>query len=211
MIFARKSAVRILAAAVALTGATAAAQQPPPRPAPAPHAPAAPKTAPAPQHSAQAPATAAAAVQEPQRTTATYGDWVLRCEILPGPPVQKNCDMEQLAQVQGQTNPISRVAIPLPPKGEAPKLFVQLPVNASFAAPIKIMADGKDAGVTTPFRRCVPAGCFGELDLKDDLQKKFRAAGEPGKIVFNDASDHEVAIPLSFKGFGQAYEALFKQ
>jgi invasion protein IalB len=202
---------RWLAAAGLLTLAHgAAAQQAPPHPAPAPHAPAAPKAAPA-QHSAQAPAAATAAVQEPQRTTATYGDWVLRCEILPGPPAQKNCDMEQLAQVQGQTNPISRVAIPLPIKGEAPKLFVQLPVNASFAAPIKIMTDGKDAGVTTPFRRCVPAGCFGELDLKDDLQKKFRAAGEPGKIVFNDASDHEVAIPLSFKGFAQAYEALLKQ
>jgi len=202
---------RWFAAAALLTLAHGAgAQQAPPRPAPAPHPPAAPKAAPV-QHSAQAPATATAAVQEPQRTTATYGDWVLRCEILPGPPAQKNCDMEQLAQVQGQTNPISRVAIPLPTKGEAPKLFVQLPVNASFAVPIKIMADGKDTGVTTPFRRCVPAGCFGELDLKDDLQKKFRAAGEPGKIVFNDASDHEVAIPLSFKGFAQAYEALLKQ
>jgi invasion protein IalB len=195
---------RSLIAAVLLTLAqAAAAQQTPPRP--APHPPAAPKAAPA-QQSAQAPAA-----QEPQRTTASYGDWVVRCEIQSGPPAQKTCDMEQLAQMQGQTNPISRVAIPLPPKGEMPKLFVQLPVNASFAAPIRITVDGKDAGVTTPFRRCVPAGCFGELELKDDLQRKFRASTEPGKIVFNDAGDHEVAIPLSFKGFAQAYEALVKQ
>jgi len=208
MITAQKSAALIVTAVVLIAATAAAAQQP--RPTPAPHAPAAPKTV-APQHSAQAPATSAAAAQEPQHTTATYGDWVVRCDVLPGPPLQKNCDMEQLAQMQGQPNPISRVAIPLPPKGETPKLFVQLPVNASFAAPIKILVDGKDSGVTTPFRRCVPAGCFGELELKEDLQKKIRASTEPGKVVFNDAGDHEVAIPLSFKGFAQAYEALLKQ
>jgi len=208
---ARKSAARVLAAALMLIGASAAAQQPsPPRPAPAPRPPAAPKAAPAPE-TAQTQPPPAAAGQEPQHTTASYGDWVVRCDVLPGPPAQKNCDMEQLAQVQGQPNPISRVAIPLPPKGEGPRLFVQVPVNVSFVTPIKITADDKDAGVTTPFRRCLPAGCFGELDLKDDVQKKFRASAEPGKIIYKDAADRDVAIPVSFKGFAQAYEALLKQ
>jgi len=73
------------------------------------------------------------------------------------------------------------------------------------------VADAKDAGVSTPFRRCIPAGCFAEVELKDDLQKKFRAAAEPGKILFKDAADRDVAIPLSFKGFAQAFEALLKQ
>jgi invasion protein IalB len=203
-------------ALLALAGA-AAAQQPTPapkptpaRPAQAPHqAPAAP--APTPQAQA-APAPAPAAVdQNPQRTTASYGDWVVRCEVVAGPPPQKNCDMEQLAQVQGQANPISRVAIPLPPKGEPPKLFVQLPINVSFMAPLKIMTNDKDAGITAPFRRCVPAGCFVEIELKDDLQKKFRGSAEAGKITFKDAADRDVAIPLSFKGFAQAFEALLKQ
>jgi invasion protein IalB len=196
-----------LAGALLLTLAGAAgAQQPAPKPAP-------PKPAPA-QHPAPAPvpqAQAAPADQNPQRTTASYGDWVVRCEVAPGPPPQKNCDMEQLAQVQGQANPISRVAIPLPPKGEPAKLFIQLPINVSFTAPVKIVTDGKDAGITTPFRRCVPAGCFAEIELKDDIQKKFRASAEPGKIMFKDAADRDVAIPLSFKGYAQAFEALLKQ
>jgi invasion protein IalB len=206
-----------LAAALwlALAGAAAAQQPAPPKPTPPKPAPAQ-HPAPAQQHPApatQGQATPAAPVdQTPQRTTASYGDWVVRCETAPGPPPQKSCDMEQLAQVQGQAQPISRVAIPLPPKGEAPKLFVQLPINVSFAAPLKITADAKDAGISTPFRRCVPAGCFAEVELKDDLQKKFRAAAaEPGKIVFKDAADRDVTIPLSFKGFGQAFEALLKQ
>jgi invasion protein IalB len=188
-----------LAAALllALAGAAAAQQAPTPKPAPPRPAPA-PAQHPAPPPATQGQATPAAPVdQTPQRTTASYGDWVVRCETTPGPPPQKNCDMEQLAQVQGQAQPISRVAIPLPPKGEGPKMFIQLPINVSFAA---------------PFRRCVPAGCFAEVELKDDLQKKFRAAAaEPGKIVFKDAGDRDVTIPLSFKGFAQAFEALLKQ
>jgi invasion protein IalB len=202
-------------ALLALAGA-AAAQQPAPKPAPpkppqAQHQ--APAPAPTPQaQAAPAPAPAPAAVdQNPQRTTASYGDWVVRCEVVAGPPPQKNCDMEQLAQVQGQANPISRVAIPLPPKGEPPKLFVQLPINVSFMAPLKITTNDKDAGITAPFRRCVPAGCFVEIELKDDLQKKFRGSAEAGKITFKDAADRDVAIPLSFKGFAQAFEALLKQ
>jgi len=197
---------------VAFAGA-AAAQQPapkptPPRPAQPPHQ--APAPAPAPQAQA-APAAPAATDQNPQRTTASYGDWVVRCETVAGPPPQKNCDMEQLAQVQGQANPISRVAIPLPQKGEPPKLFIQLPINVSFSVQIKVTTNDKDAGITTPFRRCVPAGCFAEIELKDDLQKKFRGSTEAGKITFKDAADRDVAIPLSFKGFAQAFEALLKQ
>ena len=151
--------------------------------------------------------------QNPQRTTATYGDWTVRCEVAPGPPAQKNCEMDQVAQVQvqGQANPISRVVIPLPPKGEPAKLFVQLLVNVSFAAPLKIVMDSKGAGLSTPFRRCVPATCIAEIELKDDLQKKFRATAEPGKILYKDAVDRDVVIPLSFKGFAQAFEALLKQ
>jgi len=197
---------------LAFAGA-AAAQQPAPKPTPArPTQPAQHQAPAAPAPAPQAQAAPAAVDQNPQRTTASYGDWVVRCETVAGPPPAKNCDMEQLAQVQGQANPISRVAIPLPQKGEPPKMFVQLPINVSFMAPLKITAGEKDAGITAPFRRCVPAGCFVEIELKDDLQKKFRAAAtEPGKITFKDAADRDVAIPLSFKGYAQAFEALLKQ
>lgn len=193
----------------------AAAQQPAPKPTPArPTQPAQHQAPAAPAPQAQAAPAPAVVDQNPQRTTASYGDWVVRCETVAGPPPQKNCEMDQLAQtqVQGQTAPISRVLIPLPAKGEPPKLYVQLPVNVSFTAPLKITVDAKDAGISTPFRRCVPNGCIVEIDLKDDLQKKFRAAAaEPGKIVYKNAGDQDMTIPLSFKGFAQAFDALVKQ
>jgi invasion protein IalB len=205
-----RHAARLFAGALLLTlASSAAAQQPAPRPAPARPAPA--QQAQTPVAPTASPAQPAQAAQEPQRTTASYGDWVLRCETLAGPPLQKTCDLDQFAQVQGQANPISRVAIPLPAKGQPVKLIVQLPVNVSLAVGVKIAADSKDPGVIAPFRRCVPSGCLAEIDLKDDLLKKFRASPDAGKLQFKDAAERDVAIPLSFKGFGQAYEALLKQ
>src|SRR5262249_17667258 len=153
----------------------AAAQQPAPKPTPpARPTPPAQHQAPPPAPQAQAVPAPAAVDANPQRTTASYGDWVARCEVAAGPPPQKNCDMDQQAQVQGQANPLSRALVPMPQKGEPPKLFLVLPLNVSFSAPIKVMTNDKDAGITTPFRRCVPAGCIAEIELKDDLQKKFR-------------------------------------
>ena len=37
----------------------------------------------------------------PQQTTATYEDWIVRCETLSGPPVRKSCEMVQYTQAQG--------------------------------------------------------------------------------------------------------------
>jgi invasion protein IalB len=146
-----------------------------------------------------------------QSTTATYGDWVVRCVAETGPPAQKNCDMEQLTQVQGRTGPLSRVAVAHPVKGQPTKMVVQLPVNVSLPAGVKMQLGDKDPGTVTPFLRCVPAGCFTEIELKDDLLKKYRAMTETGKIAFKDAAEHDVVIPLSFKGFGQAFDALSKE
>jgi invasion protein IalB len=197
-------AAHSLAAALMLTVAVGAASAQAPRA----QAPRTPQTQPQPQPPAAPPA---APTQAPQQTTATYGDWVVRCEIQVGPPQQKNCDMEQLAQVQGQTGPISRIALPLPAKGQPPRLVVQLPVNVSLTTGIKILADAKDHGLLAPFRRCVPAGCFAEIDIKDEELKRFRGEAEAGKMQYKDAAERDIAIPVSFKGFAQAFEALLKQ
>jgi invasion protein IalB len=183
---------------------SASAQQPP-RP-PAPRAPAPPA-----QHTVQDPQAGQPDV--PQRTTATYEDWIVQCETQNGPPAQKQCDMSQITQVQvqGKSQPFSRVAIPHPAKGQPVKLIVQLPVNASFAANVKIQTSDSDPGLAAPFARCVPNGCFADFEIKDDAMKKFRAATGSGKLSFADSGARDVTIPISFKGFSQAYEALLKE
>jgi invasion protein IalB len=198
-----------IAVMMTFTGAAAAQQQTPARPhhpAPAQHAA---QVQPA-QHPAPT-APAAASSESPQRTTATYDDWVLQCETRTGPPPEKICDMAQVTQVQGRNTPFSRVAVLRPVKGQPVKLIIQVPINASFAAPVRVSTAESDAGITSPFARCVPAGCFSEFELRDDVLKKFRAASGAGKISFPDAAGHDVTVPLSFKGFAQAYDALAKE
>jgi invasion protein IalB len=150
-------------------------------------------------------------VDSPQRTTATYSDWVMECETQAGPPIQKICAMSQVAQVQGKNIPFSRVAITHPEKGKPVHAVVQVPVNVSFATQVRIQTSDTDPGIAAPFGRCVPAGCFAEFDIAEDTLRKFRDASGPGKMTFADAGGHEVAIPLSFNGFAQAFEALAKE
>ena len=147
----------------------------------------------------------------PQRTTATYGDWIVQCEIDTGQTHQKICDMSQGTQIQGKNLPFSRVAVAHPVSGRPVKLVVQLPVNVSFATAVRIQAGDAEPGITAPFARCRPEGCFAEFDIKDDVLKKLRAASGPGKLSFADAGGHEVIVPLSFKGFSQAFDALLKE
>jgi invasion protein IalB len=191
--------LRLLAAAVAITMAgRAAAQQAPARPSATT------------QHIAQ---LAAAPGEAPQRTTASYDDWVVQCDTQAGSPPQKICDMAQVTQVnaQGHSTPFSRVAVAHPVKGQPVRLVVQVPVNVSFATTVRIQTGDSDPGIAAPFARCLPAGCFAEFDIKDDVLKKLRAASGAGKLSFPDSNGHEVSVPLSFNGFNQAYDALAKE
>jgi invasion protein IalB len=61
------------------------------------------------------------------------------------------------------------------------------------------------------FDRCLPVGCFADFALKDDAVRKFHGATTAGKITFAVASGQSIAIPLSFKGFAPAFDALSKQ
>jgi invasion protein IalB len=167
--------------------------------------------APRPAQPSQQPAPAVRVPQsdEPQQTTATYGDWVVQCVANSSAPATQNCDMAQVTQLQGKNVPFSRVAITHPDKSV--QLIVQVPVNASFATPAHIQTGDADPGLAAPFSNCTPGGCFAIIELKEDALKKFREAHGVGKLVFDDAGGHAVAVPVSFNGFAAAFEALLKK
>jgi invasion protein IalB len=151
--------------------------------------------------------------ETPQRTSATYDDWVLQCEQRAGPPPEKACQIAQVtqAQMQGKNVPFSLIAIPRPVTAKPVKVLVQLPVNVSLQASVRLQVDKADPGVATPFARCITSGCVAEFDLREDAIKKFKTAPGPGSINFKNANDQDVAVPLSFKGFAQAFDALLKE
>jgi invasion protein IalB len=147
----------------------------------------------------------------PQRTTASYNDWIVQCETTAQPPHQKICEMTQNTQIKGENLPFSRVSLSHLQKSQPIKMVVQVPVNASFRTNVRIRTGDADPGIAAPFARCMPSGCFAEFDIKDNALKKLRAAAGAGKLTFADAGGREVTVPLSFKGFNQAFDALLKE
>jgi len=145
-----------------------------------------------------------------QRTTATYDDWVVRCDLRAGSAPHKVCEMEQVAEVQGKGAPVSRVAVTREIAGHPLLLVVQVPVNVWVAAGVKVEIDNRDTGLLGAFSRCIPAGCFSDIDVKANQLKLLGTATKPGKIVYKDAAGRDVTIPLSLKGFAAAYDALPK-
>jgi invasion protein IalB len=158
-----------------------------------------------------APAPAQPAAPTPQQTTATYEDWVVRCETRSGPPPQKTCEMVQFTQVQGQAGVLTSIAIGRPVKGQPLKVVVQVPIGVWLPAGVQLTAGGKDAGLPATFKRCVPASCFADTEIKDEIIRKFRSATDSGKLQFKDANQKDVTLPVSFKGFGAAFDALAKE
>lgn len=187
--------IALALAAVLLTG-TALAQAPAQRPGQ--------------QRAPQAQATPApGAVSQPDNTTATYGDWVMRCQASVAARV---CEIVQTLEQQGQRGPIALVAIGRPVKDEPIKLVIQVPPNLALGdkVSVRVTVADKDEALAV-FQRCLPGGCFAEASLSDEVFKRWRSFGEAGQMRYLDAAKREVALPLSFRGFPAAAEALQRE
>ena len=149
-----------------------------------------------------------AGAQAPQRTTASYDDWTVRCETQ-GNPAQKSCEIVQLVQLQGQL--LSQIAIGRPSKNEPLKIVFQVPLNVWLPEGVRLVYDPKEPPLAGIYKRCVTTSCFSDFDLKDDVLKKLRARTEQGRLEFKDSTQKDVAIPVSFKGFAQAFDAMAKE
>ena len=148
---------------------------------------------------------------KPQQTSAVYEDWIVRCETKPSPPAQKICEMVQFTQLKGQAGVLTQIVIGHPVKGQPYRIAIQVPISMWLPTGVRLSAGGKDEGIVAQFMWCVPTACFAVVETKDDIIKKFRSATEAGKLQFKDANQRDIALPVSFKGFGTAYDALMKE
>ncbi|KQO68744.1 hypothetical protein ASF22_19505 [Methylobacterium sp. Leaf87] len=159
-----------------------------------------------------APARAVAVPTEPGSTTASFGDWVVRCQRGGGDKPVRICEAAQTMQIQGQPQPIAQIAVGRLGPGEPLQVTAILPPNVALPSSVRVVLDEKDTtGVELAWRRCLPGGCVAEAAAREDWLKRWRLAAEPGRITFKNAAGQEVAIPLSFLGFAQALDALAKE
>jgi len=196
---------RLLLACVLACPSLAMAQAPRPSIPVAPAAPAAPASP--------------AAPDSPDRTSASFGDWTMRCEVLrpQGQPVTRSCEVVlTVADQRGQ--PVLLLAVGRPARTEPLRIIAQLPIELRVDQPARLLPDPAappTEGVTLPLRLCSAArgGCFAELELRDDVAlRRLRARGDnPGRVDFRDSAGREVQVPFSLRGYGPALDAMMRE
>lgn len=195
--------LEVAASILLVSGGIAAAQAPAARPGAAP--------APAPASAAPAPAPAQVPA-EPSVTTASFGDWTLRCQRIEAPKATRVCEVAQVLQAQGQQTPIAQIAIGRLSASDPLRVTAVMPVSVTFPSSVQITLGEKEAKpLDLPWRRCIPTGCLADAAPGDDLLKQWRKASEAGRIVFRDAAGRDLAMPLSTRGLDPALDALAKE
>ena len=166
-----------------------------------------------PQAQAPAPAPAAAPSQdapsqaEPQRTTATFGDWTVRC-VRPDKAAQL-CEVTQTLYDKSQ--PVAQTALGRPARGEKMRLTVLVPANVTLATPPRLQGEETDAPLELTWRRCLRAGCLADATLSEDQLRRLRARTATSRIAFQDGAGRDAAIPFAPRGLTQALDALAKE
>ena len=187
-----------LSAFAAAGPASAASDKP--RPSPNPDA-AAKKDAPEP----------AAVSNEPQMTTASFGDWVERCQhVTVGGEPRRVCEVALTVTASGQNAPLAEVAIGRAKKSDPLRVTLVLPVNVGFpSAPKVTFAEDADP-LELSWKQCVPAGCFAEAILTAEGQRAWREA-KSAKVESKAAGGQAFSFALSLRGLPQALEAMAKE
>jgi invasion protein IalB len=161
------------------------------------------------------PAAPAPVSSDPTTTTASFGDWTLRCQRLgEGDKAIKVCEIVQTMQAtQGQQQqPVAQLAFGRIGKTDPWRITAHLPNNILLPSVVKVALSDKDPKpLELPWRRCAPVGCFADGALSEVQWKAFRAQSDNGTIEFTDSVNRPVKLPVSFRGFAQAADALAKE
>lgn len=149
----------------------------------------------------------------PDRTTASFGDWTLRCERVPQiANAQRVCEIALAIVPQGQQQPIAQIAIGRIQRTDPLRITLVLPTNVTLTSPPKFAAEEAGGVLSdTLWQRCFPGGCVSDTVLKDDMAKRLRGRTDPGRIEFKDASGRDIKLIFSTKGLSQALDALAKE
>jgi invasion protein IalB len=148
---------------------------------------------------------------DPQSTSATYGDWVMRCSrVTVESQPQRVCEVVQTILIQGNQAPVAELAFGRVKKGEPLRATVVLPVNVSFPSTPQVQLEAQP-GLDFTWKRCLPNGCYADATPKEDVLRAWRGAKTTGRIETKDAFGRNVVVTISFRGFAQALDALSKE
>lgn len=159
-----------------------------------------------------------ASASAPSATTETFGDWTLRCSAANAAPAGKaqagsaavHCEIAEPIVAKGQNRPVAVVAVGPAAPGGAMRLVAQVPVGAWIPTTPTLTVGANDP-VELSYKRCFPRACLASVDLANDLRDKMKAETKGGKITFSMNPGQVINLPITFKGFTAAYDALLKK
>jgi invasion protein IalB len=156
------------------------------------------------------PATAAPG---PDRTTASFGDWVLRCDRRTDVPTpQRFCELQQTIQRPGEPGPQAQLAVGRILSTDPVRMTALLPINVSVSFSPKFVTEGSSGQtIELPWVRCLPNGCFATGIMLDDSLRKLRSQKDAARLEYRDGADRNVVIAVSFRGFSDAWDAFLRE
>jgi hypothetical protein len=164
-----------------------------------------------PKEAAKPPANPPTPVSSPpERTTASFGDWVMRrCAGAGKTGLRARAGDDSPGPVG--VHRADRVRPRHARRAGAPHAVV-LPVAVTLTTKPKIVSEKDDKSpIELAWQRCIPGGCIASTTVADDVIARLSARTEPGGIAFKDAAEHDIAVPLSLRGLTQALAALAKE
>lgn len=144
----------------------------------------------------------ASAVQ-PAETTATYGDWLMRCVAPAEQP--RACEVVQTLQIEGQ-GVVASIAVGRAVTDAPLLIVIQVPQGVWLPGGMTLrIAEGGEP-LLLEYKRCAQI-CVAEATLEAAVVERMKAAVAAGSFAFKDGAQREVSLPVSFKGFSAALEA----
>jgi invasion protein IalB len=162
---------------------------------------------------APTPGTPSSPDQPPDHTTATFGDWTLRCDRrLDLTPPQRVCELGLVIQKPGETAAQAQIALGRVARGETLRITAVLPPNVALKTNPKVVIEGQEPPSTElSWTRCIAGGCFADAAVSPALLNSLRSRTEPGRLDYRDGTDREMTLPISFRGVKAALDALARE
>ncbi|TCT05605.1 invasion associated locus B family protein [Aquabacter spiritensis] len=193
-----------LAAGIAVLGLTAVDLAQAQTPAPAQTQPRKPATPPA---TAQKPALGSQDDNVPSRTSATYDDWVVRCERGESTGGVKVCEVAQTLQIGNQQQGLMAQVVFGKLKEDGPlRMVLQVPVGVWLPAGAQFTAGDNAKPIPAGFKFCIRA-CIADLDLTAQQAAALATASGSATLAFEDRNQAPISLPVSLKGLAPALAA----
>lgn len=146
-----------------------------------------------------------------QRTMAIYGDWTLSCAVALGSGTAKACGLVQVQKVEGERDPLSQITIEPANASTAPsRISIEVHANVWLPTGVKLIPSD-DLPINAAFKWCTATRCHADGFLSNDDVERLSALKDQGRIVYRNALQGDVSIPMSLNGFREAITALQKQ